>query len=120
MNNETSTAPMFDFRAVGTGVLLGLGILMLGGIIQTMASFNLPIVWQVAGSLLGGFLAARRAAGSGWLHGALAGAALMLSVAAVMGVHTALPLLADLLKLAGIGTGLGALGGIAGVNLGGR
>jgi len=116
----------FDLRAVGAGVLWGLVIMLVGALMQGLAGYASPLtgrtedvltlVWQALGPLVGGFVAARRAAGSGWLHGAVAGLALVLSVASVMGVASALPTLAVLLKMAGIGIGVGALGGVAGVN----
>lgn len=130
MKGETDRPMAFDPGAVVAGMVWGLVLMLFGGIAQGLFGFGRPLsagaenvltwVWQVAGPLLAGFLAARRAAGSGWLHGAVSGAAVVLSLAAVMGVHSALPTLAALLKLAGIGTGAGALGGIAGVNAGGR
>ena len=116
----------FDIRAVGTGVLWGLGVMALGALLHGLVGYASPLsgrtedvltlAVQVTGPLLGGFLAARRAAGSGWLHGALAGLTLVLAIAAVMGIGSALPTLAVVLKIAGIGTGVGALGGIVGVN----
>ncbi|HYG57362.1 MAG TPA: TIGR04086 family membrane protein [Symbiobacteriaceae bacterium] len=122
--------PAVDLRAVGVGIIWGLGLLLGGALLQGIIASGsamgegteavLRWVLHGASALLGGFLAARRAAGTGWLHGALAGVALMLSIAAVMGSHSALPLLARLLVAAGVGTGVGALGGVVGVNTGGR
>ncbi len=131
MNGEpNATASGIDLGAIGSGVLWGLGILILGAITQAVMGMSTPLspamesvmpqIWQGVGALLGGYLAGRRAAGNGLLHGAVSGIALILSVAAIMGVHTALPALAAVLKMAGIGAGAGALGGIFGVNLNGR
>lgn len=130
MHDDSSGGSAIDLRAVGAGVLWGLVLMVVGAIAQLFMGMNSPLspemtewlalLWQVAGGLLGGFLAARRAASSGWLHGAMAGMALVLSIAAIMGVRAALPTLAALLKMAGIGTGAGLVGGILGVNLGRR
>jgi putative membrane protein (TIGR04086 family) len=128
MNGESGAAPVLDVRAVGVGVLWGIGILLLGSVLHGLIGFSsplsagaemlLPLFWNALAGLFGGFQAARRAAGSGWLHGALAGVCLVLSMAAVMGVTSALPTMAAVLKFAGIGAGAGILGGIAGVNMG--
>lgn len=128
MSSGTGDTPAFDFRAVGAGMLWGLGLMLLGAVVQGIVGYSTPLsgkvenwlamAWQAVGPMVGGFMAARRAQGSGWLHGMLAGIAVVLSVAAAMGVHTALPTLAAVLKLVGIGGGAGALGGIAGVNSG--
>lgn len=126
MRDGSGAATGFDVRAVGMGVIWGLGILILGSIVQGIVGYSTAMspqtveimnwVWQAAAGLLGGFSSARRAAGAGWLHGAVAGIALVLSVAAIMGVSSALPTLATVLKMAGIGTAAGMAGGIAGVN----
>jgi putative membrane protein (TIGR04086 family) len=119
-----------DLAAVGVGMIWGLVVLLAGTLTQGVYGYARPLspeteatmafVWHVMAGLAGGFSSARRAAGSGWMHGALAGMALVLSLAAVAGVATALPTLATLLQLAGIGTGAGAVGGIIGVNVAGR
>lgn len=130
MRSDSGAAPALDLRAVGIGVIWALVVLVLGAFVQALVGLRSPLSesgmqvmtlgWQVLAGLFGGIQAARRAAGSGWLHGALAGAALVLVVAAIMGISSALPGLAALLKMAGIGIGSGAVGGIAGVNLGRR
>ncbi|HEY3368483.1 MAG TPA: TIGR04086 family membrane protein [Symbiobacteriaceae bacterium] len=130
MNGESGAAPAFDLKAVGMGIIWGLVVLIVGSVVQGVVGFSTPLspqavqtlglAWQAAAGLLGGFGAARRASGSGWLHGAVAGMALVLAVAAVMGVSSALPTLAVVLKMAGIGTAAGMMGGIAGVNVGRR
>ncbi|MDB4896999.1 MAG: hypothetical protein JWN15_3261 [Firmicutes bacterium] len=125
MNGESGAAPALDLRAVGVGVLWGIGTLLLGAVVQGIIGHNsqvgeavLPLMWQALATLLGGFQAARRATGSGWLHGAISGIVLVLCLAAGMGIASALPSMAILMKMAGIGAGAGILGGIAGVNLG--
>jgi len=126
--NSQSVGPSVDLRAIGVGMLWGLGLLLMAALGQGVVTFRSPvavgtelilsIIWQLAAALLSGYFAARRASGAGWLHGALSGVALILAIAAVMGVHTALPTLAAALKMAGIGTGAGALGGVVGINRG--
>lgn len=125
MNGESGAAPALDLRAVGVGVLWGIGTLLLGSVVQGIIGYNtqvaeavLPLMWQALATILGGFQAARRATGSGWLHGATSGLALVLCLAGGMGIASSLPSMALLLKMAGIGAGAGILGGIAGVNLG--
>lgn len=116
----------FDLRSVGRGTLWGLGAMLLGALIQGLVAHSSPLteqseailgmVWQATGALLAGFLAARRAPGSGWLHGATSGLLLVAVLVTINGIATALPAAAALLKAAGLGAGAGALGGVAGVN----
>ncbi|MGE5676341.1 MAG: TIGR04086 family membrane protein [Mycobacterium leprae] len=130
MNGTNGESRKFDLMAVGMGVIWGLVVLIGGALVQTVIGLSSPLstqtieiltlVWQILAGLLGGMTAARRADTAGWLHGAVSGAALVLSIAAVMGVAQALPTLAVLLKMAGIGVVAGTVGGIAGVNLGRR
>jgi putative membrane protein (TIGR04086 family) len=126
MHGDVRSGAGFDGLAVGAGIVWGLMIVVLGGLAQGIASglgfspsagteLVMTLLWHGIGAFVGGFLAARRAGGMGWLHGALSGAALVLSIAAVMGVREALPELAALLKFAGLGTGAGVLGGMLGV-----
>lgn len=120
----------FDFSAVGSGVLWGLILILVGGLVQGVTSYRTPLSpgveavwalgWQAMGGILAGFLAGRRARGGGWLHGGLAGMGTALAVAGIMGVLTELPAMAALLKGLGGGAGLGALAGIAGVNSGAK
>jgi putative membrane protein (TIGR04086 family) len=127
MNGDSRIGAGVDFLAVGAGIVWGLLIIVMGGLAQGIASglgfsptaateLLMTLLWHALGAFVGGYLAGRRAGGLGWLHGALSGAALVLAIAAVMGVREALPELAALLKFAGIGTGAGVLGGIFGVN----
>jgi putative membrane protein (TIGR04086 family) len=126
MNGGTNTGTGVDLRAVGTGMVWGLGLMVAGALLQGVVAFVKPLepatlmvmewVWPAVASLVGGFLAARRADGAGWLHGALSGAALVLSLGAIIGVASALPTLAWLLKMGGVGAGAGVVGGILGVN----
>lgn len=114
--------------AIAVGVLWGLGLMLFGLVMQGVVAMGTPLsegvlqlmttVWPGIGALVGGFLAGRRAQGVGWLHGMLAGIALVLSIAAVAGVTTALPTLAWILQVGGVATGAGLLGGILGVNTG--
>lgn len=127
MNGDSGASLAFDMRAVGSGALWGVVAMLLGSVLQGVLGFRSPLtpgteaimslVWQALGALLGGFLAARRAPGSGWLHGAAAGLTLVLALTAVNGVATALPPLGALAKAGGLSMGVGALGGVAGVNL---
>lgn len=113
-------------RAVGVGMIWGLVMMLVSLVIQIIVSSMSPLsapalltlgrVYQGLGALVGGYAAARRAASAGWLHGAIAGAALVLSLSAVAGLPSSLEVLADFLKLMGIGTLLGSLGGVVGVN----
>jgi putative membrane protein (TIGR04086 family) len=80
----------------------------------------LALAYRGLAALVGGYVAARRASSWGWVHGAAAGAALVLSLFAVSGVGWSLPLLADLLKVMGVGTLFGSLGGVVGINSGNR
>ncbi len=126
MNGDSGASPAFDLRAVGSGALWGIIAMLIASILQGLLGFRTPLaagteeilalIWQAIGALLAGFLAARRAPGAGWLHGGAAGLSLVLALAAVNGVATALPGLGALAKAGGIATGAGALGGIAGVN----
>lgn len=128
MNGESNTSSGVDLGAVATGMAWGLGLMVLGTLSQGAWAFVKPMdpatvtamkwVWPAVGSALGGFLAARRAAGTGWLHGALAGAALVLAIGTILGVANGLPTLAWLLKMGGVGAGAGMLGGVLGVNTG--
>jgi putative membrane protein (TIGR04086 family) len=130
MNSETGSAPAFDLRAVGIGLIWGIGVMMVSATIQAMVVFSSPLstamegimamVWQALGAATGGLVAAKRAAGTGWLHGAITGMLLVLLVAALMGVVTALPAAAPLLKMLVISTIAGLLGGVLGVNVTGR
>jgi putative membrane protein (TIGR04086 family) len=129
MNGDSSAPSGLDFRAVGIGMIWGLLLMLAGAVIQTVAATASPLsevtvgvlkfVWQGLGALVGGYMAARRAGSSGWLHGALSGAALVMALAAVMGFDS-LPTLAYVLKSAGIGAGAGILGGVVGVGGGNR
>lgn len=126
VGHRSEAAPGFDLRAVGGGILWGLGVVLAGGVIQGVAGFStalspvaearLAVGLQAAGCLVGGFAAARKASGSGWLHGASAGLGLVLVVAGLMGVASAFPSMAVLARAAALGTAVGALSGIAGVN----
>lgn len=131
MNSRTGTGPAFRPGAVGAGMLWGLAVLLVGALINSvgsslgaippaLAETVMPLVWQGVGALVGGYVAGKRAASIGWLHGALAGMAFVLSLAAIMGVGFALPALADLLKVAGVGLGAATVGGMLGVGASGR
>lgn len=126
MNGETGTGSSFDLSAVGSGVLRGLILMLAGAMVQGILSYRAALspgaeqmwvyTWQGLGCLLAGFLAGRRAGGAGWLHGSMSGIGLALAAAGVMGVLTALPGMAALMKGMVAGGGLGVLGGIVGVN----
>jgi putative membrane protein (TIGR04086 family) len=113
--------------AVGRGLLWGLAALVGGGVALGLVGYRTPLDpateewlrwgWHSAAALLGGFSAGRRATGSGWMHGALSGAVLVLAVAAIMGIASGFPPAGALLRLLGVAMVAGALGGIAGVNL---
>lgn len=130
MNSETGSGGSFDLSAVGSGVLRGLLLMLVGALVQAVIAYRAPLSpgaemawnysWQGLGALVAGFLSGRRASGSGWLHGSAAGMGLALVAAGVMGVLTSLPGLMTMLKALGVGAGLGAVGGIAGVNFGSR
>lgn len=130
MHGEDDAGSGFDLSAVGSGVLWGMMLMLVGALLQGIMAYRSPLSpgaeafwnygWQGMGALLSGFMAGRRAGGSGWLHGSIAGAGMALAVAGVMGVLTDLPAMAGLLKGLGGGAGLGALAGIAGVNFGNR
>lgn len=119
-------SPGFQPGAVGVGMLWGLGLMLLGVVVQGVVNMGTPLsegvlrlmdtLWPAVGAAVGGYLAGRRAAGVGWLHGLLAGIALVLSLAAVMGISSALPTLAWALKVGGVSAGAGMLGGVLGVN----
>lgn len=118
-----------DLISVAAGTLAGLVCLTVLGLAQGALGHGYPLspagerigVFLVQGlaSLLGGIWSARRAEGSGWLHGALAGFFLATALAGVMGVKDAFPQMLEFLRRAGASTALGALGGVLGVNLGG-
>ena len=124
MNGESS--PVLDLRAVGRGTLWGLAGMLVGSVIQGIYGHSSPMalateqiltmVWQAAAGLLGGFLAARRAPGAGWLHGAAAGLGIVALLTLFNGIAYSLPDAMVLLKAAGLTAGAGLLGGIAGVN----
>ncbi len=128
--NEEATSGSGTLSAIGSGVLCGLLIMLIGAVIQGIWAYRSPLpvgseqtammLWQGLGALVAGFLSGRRAAGAGWLHGGLTGLAMIMAATALMGILTDLPELAAFGKAVGGGTALGALGGIAGVNLGGR
>lgn len=130
MKEESGGGPSLDLSAVGSGVLWGLILMLTGALIQGVMAYRSPLApgaetfwtygWQGMGSLLAGFMAGRRAGGSGWMHGGLAGAGLALSIALVMGVLTDLPAMGALLKGLGGAAGLGSVAGIGGVNFGSR
>ncbi|HYF78077.1 MAG TPA: TIGR04086 family membrane protein [Symbiobacteriaceae bacterium] len=130
MNSGTGFTPGLNMRAVGIGMIWGL-VLMLGtSLLQTVFSAISPmsegtlgllaLAYRGLAALVGGYVAARRASSWGWVHGAMAGTALVLSLFAVMGVGWALPTLADFLKVMGVGTLMGSLGGVVGINSGDR
>lgn len=128
--NREGEGPSLDLSAVGSGVLWGLILMLLGAVIQGIMAYRSPlssgaelfwtIGWQALGGLCAGFMAGRRAGGAGWLHGGLAGVGMALAVAGVMGVLTELPSMGALLRGLGAGISLGAFAGIIGVNFGGR
>ncbi|HWI66677.1 MAG TPA: TIGR04086 family membrane protein [Symbiobacteriaceae bacterium] len=130
MHGESNATRGVNLRAVGVGMIWGLGMMVLSLLMQSVVSALSPmseatvgilaLAYKGLGALFGGYIAAKRAAGAGWLHGAIAGTALMLSLLAVMGVAGPLPLLADFLKVVGVGSLLGTLGGVVGVNAGNR
>lgn len=121
-------AQQLDLRAVGGGILWGLGVALTGGVIQGVISAAVPLDpltearlvmgWQAVGCLVGGYLAARSAGRSGWLQGAVAGLGLVLVVAGLMGVGSAFPPGPALARAALLGAAVGALAGMAGVNAG--
>jgi putative membrane protein (TIGR04086 family) len=127
MNGERNAGPSFDLSAVGAGVLWGLMMMLTGSMLQGVLAYRSPLspgaetvwtyIWQGLGALLAGYMAGRKAGGSGWLHGGMAGAGLAIVAAVVMGVLTAMPGMAGLMKALGGGAALGALAGILGVNL---
>lgn len=126
MHGEMGTGRGVNLRAVGVGMIWGLGLMVLSVLVQSVVSMLSPLsqgtldllklVYNGLGALVGGYVAARRAAGAGWMHGAMAGTALVLSLVAVMGIADSLPLLKDFLIVMGVGSFLGTLGGVVGVN----
>jgi|GEM_PF-3343553 len=130
MNDEGGASGSGTMAAIGSGVLWGLLIMLTGAVIQGVWAYKSPLppgaeetamlIWQGLGAVVAGFFAARRAAGAGWLHGGLAGCALAMAATAIMGVLTDLPEMLAFARAVGSGAGLGALAGIAGINLGGR
>lgn len=119
-----------DLSAVGGGTLAGLVWLTMLGVVQGMIGHGYPLtvsletlgaaLTQGVAAVMGGIWSARRAAGSGWLHGALTGLLFAGAIACVMGIKDAFPALSAFAQRAGAATALGALGGVIGVNMGGR
>lgn len=119
-------AQQLDLRAVGGGILWGLGAALAGGVIQGVISATAPLApltearlvggWQAVGCLVGGFLAARSAGRAGWLQGGAAGLGLVLVVTGLMGIGSAFPAGPALARAALLGTAVGSLAGMIGVN----
>lgn len=130
MRGESGLESSFDLGAVGSGILWGLMLMLVGSLVQGVYDYGSPLSpaagssWTYAvqglGGLLAGFRAGRRARGAGLLHGGIAGAGLALIAALMMGVLTELPAMGALFKSMGLGLGLGAVAGITAVNLTGR
>lgn len=130
MRGGTGFTPGLNMRAVGMGMIWGLALMVGTSILQAIFAAVSPLsegtvevlalAYRGLAALVGGYVAARRATSWGWVHGAMAGTALVLSLFAVMGVGWALPTLADFLKVMGVGTLLGSLGGVVGINSGNR
>ncbi|MDF2629172.1 MAG: hypothetical protein K0R39_3003 [Symbiobacteriaceae bacterium] len=130
MKSGIRFSPGLNMRAVGTGMVWGLALMLGTAILQSvlaaMAPLNegtlglLSLAYRGLAALVGGYVAARKASSWGWVHGATAGTALVLSLFAVSGVWWALPTLADFLKIMGVGSLMGSLGGVVGINSGNR
>lgn len=130
MKSGARFTPGLNMRAVGIGMIWGLALMVGTAILQAVFSAISPLsegtvsllalAYRGLAALVGGYVAARRASSWGWVHGAMAGTALVLSLFAVMGVGWALPTLADFLKMMGVGSLLGSLGGVVGINSGNR
>lgn len=126
MHGDSNLPRGLDLRAVGMGMIWGLVLMLIavlaGTVVGSVApswqgSQTVTLVCQALGAFVGGFVAARRGQAVGWLHGAVAGALLALSLFGVMGIGMDdFPGLAAFLKVMGGGTALGMLGGVLGVN----
>jgi putative membrane protein (TIGR04086 family) len=126
---EGSAPAGIDLGAARFGAVAGLALLVLLSLLQGLLGWfvTLPDLWEQASlwaaqglsTLAAGIWAARRAEGSGLLHGALAGLSVALVIAAATGVRGALPEWSVLLTRCGLAAALGGLGGIAGLNAGG-
>lgn len=127
MRGSAGTEATLDLSAVGSGVLWGLILLLVGALALGVYDYRLPpspdseamrsLLMQGISAAVAGFYAGRRARRGGVLNGALAGLGLVLSAAMVMGVLTELPGMVGLSKALAVGLPSGAIFGIAAVNL---
>lgn len=127
MRGERGAGLSLELSAVGSAILRGLVLMLVGALILGGYDYMAPLTpaaqagatWfvQALAVVATGFCSGRRAQGAGWLHGALAGMGLALAAATVTGVLTEFPSLVVLAKGMGLGGLLGALAGMVSVNL---
>lgn len=125
MQRTESAAGGVAGRAVGGGVLTGLGVMAASALALALAAWRLPVTprqvevlalaGQLAGALAAGIASGRRAGAGGLVNGVLAGVGLAVVLALLGGIAASFPDLGSFLRRAALLAGAGALGGVVGV-----
>jgi len=116
-----------DLTALAAGVLWGLLLLVVSALVLGVLDFRFPpapeaeagrtLVVQGVAAAIAGLRAAWVAGRGGFLHGLLAGIALMAAAIVLVGIFRDLPGLMGTARGLILGAGAGAVAGVATVNL---
>lgn len=127
MRGADGTGPAVDLTALAAGVLWGLLLLVVSALVLGVLDFRFPpapqaeagrtLVVQGVAAGLAGLRAAWVAGRGGFLHGLLAGIALIAAAIVLVGIFRDLPGIAGAVRGLLLGAGAGALAGVAAVNL---
>ncbi|MEW8977512.1 MAG: TIGR04086 family membrane protein [Symbiobacterium sp.] len=127
MRGAGGNGPAVDLAALSAGVVWGLLLLVVSALLLGVLDFRFPpspeaeagrtLVVQGVAAALAGLRAARAAGRGGFLHGLLAGVAVMAAAIVLVGIFRDLPRLVGIVRGLLIGAGAGAVAGVATVNL---
>lgn|GEM_PF-4925890 len=127
MRGADGTGPAVDLTALAAGVLWGLLLLVVSALVLGVLDFRFPpapeaeagrtLVVQGVAAAIAGLRAAWVAGRGGFLHGLLAGIALMAAAIVLVGIFRDLPGLMGTARGLILGAGAGAVAGVATVNL---
>lgn len=127
MRGADGTGPAVDLTALAAGVLWGLLLLVVSALVLGALDFRFPpepqaeagrtLVVQGVAAAVAGLRAAWVAGRGGFLHGLLAGIALIAAAIVLIGIFRDLPGVVGTARGLLLGAGAGAVAGIAAVNL---